>query len=125
MGADGKRFQASVRSARIGNFRGSPSSGTASRVVTRILSSEPFWRRRTGSKRTTSPAKTGMTPPMVPRIIAAASLRKFRRCGLEESDGAMNGFFLSHPSRNGQIFLRPEEKRKGKIQTASHFFLVH
>src|ERR1700677_4444123 len=78
MGTSRYLFQASTLSAKTGNFRGTPSSGSADKVVTLIAPPEAALRRK-GSRSTIKPASAG-TKARMPLITAIADfLKKSRR----------------------------------------------
>src|SRR5438094_7151999 len=78
MGVCGDLFQASVRLAMTGNFRGEPSSGRALSEATETNSPVRDL-RRSGSSQTTKPLAIGTSAVITPMRIAQASLRKPRR----------------------------------------------
>src|ERR1700676_3884480 len=73
-----KVFHASTRVASTGNLRGTPSFGSASRVVTRTAPLEADLRRK-GSKNTVKPAARGTKPSTAPMRLAAIFFKKSRR----------------------------------------------
>src|ERR1051326_2492379 len=91
MGVCGDRFQASVRLATTGNFRGEPSSGSALKEAT-STNSPACDLRLNGSKNTMSPLASGTRLAMVPQRAAIAIFRKFRRAALGVAVGGIGAW---------------------------------
>src|SRR5436190_3525999 len=71
-------FHASTRAAMTGNFRGTPSSGKASRLATRTAPLAADFLRK-GSRNTAKPAPKGIKPRITLMIPASTCLKKPRR----------------------------------------------
>src|SRR3974377_1076717 len=82
MGTSVVLFQASTRVASTGNFRGTPSGGSASSVVT-CTAPVAADLRRNGSKKKVIPAPNGNSPRKAPMQPAKSFLKKSRRPGPE------------------------------------------
>src|SRR6266567_1653882 len=78
MGTRLNLFHASTRVASTGNLRGTPSLGSASRVVTRKVPVAADLRRK-GSRKTARPAPTGKSARSAPMPPAKIFLKKSRR----------------------------------------------
>src|SRR5712692_3447955 len=107
-------FQASVRLARTGNMRGTPSLGSASRKATRTAPVLAALRRK-GSRKTASPESSGTKVNNAPMQAADTFLKKSRRFGwVGVSVACIKSAATSPPP-----LLRTNHKRipsKGKVE---------